>query len=128
MTAQDARAALLALEEDATVTPADAAEYFRALYGRAPDDEDADVLSLCYAALGGPREVVDYQTGETLSGGASAQLAEIPDAEASDGNHTGAVRAHRGCRTFGEWRCCAPSEEDLFRSRGDDVRTVWVRP
>lgn len=52
MTAAEAAELLLGRDEDAEWEDDEVREVFAALYGRAPDDdEDADALSLCYAAL-----------------------------------------------------------------------------
>lgn len=52
MTKPEAIEMLTARGEDAEWTEDEIAEVFAALYGRAPTaDEDADPLSLCYAAI-----------------------------------------------------------------------------
>lgn len=51
MTAADATELLLGRAEDAEWEDGEVREVFAALYGRAPGDDDADPLSLCYAAL-----------------------------------------------------------------------------
>ena len=52
MTTEEAYAALRDAGEDHEWDDTDVADVFRAIFGRDPtSDEDADPLSLCYAAL-----------------------------------------------------------------------------
>lgn len=52
MTKREAKKALRDAAEDKQWDDGELREIFAALYGRAPDDdEDADLVSLCYAAL-----------------------------------------------------------------------------
>ena len=65
--------------------------------------------------------VMNYQTGDSLTGRPSAELIAESEAESSG---TGAVPAYRD--ESGVWQYVEPSDEDRMSRLGHDVITVWT--